>query len=83
MASREWFKQEAALPLLLIVAPDPGQERRLGRVATVTLTDTCGLVICTTTFTRLREQGLLGSIWEQVLPHNEGTNLMPRHTLYL
>jgi predicted transcriptional regulator len=82
VASREWFKQEAALPLLLVVTPDPGQEMRLGRVATATLTDRCGLIIRTTTLTRLREQGLLGPIWDQVLPHSEGTDLMPRRTLY-
>lgn len=83
VASREWFKQEAALPLLLVVTPDPGQELRLGRVATATLTDGCGLIIRTTTLTRMCEQGLLGPIWDQVLPRGEGTDLMPRHTLYL
>ena len=83
VASREWFKQEAALPLLLVVTPDPAQEMRLGRVATAMLTDRCGLIIRTTTLTRLREQGLLGPIWDQVLPHNEGTDLMSRRTFYL
>jgi predicted transcriptional regulator len=63
VASREWFKQEAALPLLLVVTPDPGQEIRFGRVATATLTNGCGLIIRTTTLTRMREQGLLGPIW--------------------
>jgi predicted transcriptional regulator len=82
VASREWFKQEAALPMLLIVAPDPGQERRFGRVATATLTDRCGLIIRTTTLTRVREQGVLGPIWDQVLPYGEGSDLMPRRTLY-
>jgi Replication-relaxation len=82
VASREWFKQEASLPLLLVVTPNSGQERRLARVATATLTDRCGLIIRTTTLTRLHEQGLLGPIWDQVLPHGEGTDLMPRHTLY-
>lgn len=51
VASREWFKQEAALPFLLVVTPDPGQEMRLGRVATATLIDRCGLIIRTTTLT--------------------------------
>jgi len=82
VASREWFKQEAGLPLLLVVTPDPGQEMRFGRVATGTLTNGCELIIRTTTFTRMREQGPLGPIWEQVLPHSEGTDRMPRHTLY-
>ena len=68
--------------MLLVVTPDPGQETRFGRVATATLTDRCGLIIRTTTFTRLREQGLLGPIWDQVLPHSERTVLMPRRTFY-
>ncbi len=55
---------------------------RFGRVATATLTDRCGLIIRTTTLTRMREQGLLGPIWDQVLPPSEGTDLMPRRTLY-
>jgi len=55
---------------------------RFGRVATATLTDRCGLIIHTTTLTRVREKGLLGPIWDQVLPHREGTDLMPRRTLY-
>ena len=78
VASREWFKQEAALPLLLVVTPDSGQERRLGRVVTATLTDNCGLIIRTTTLTRVRQQGILGPIWNQVFPQSEGTNPMPR-----
>jgi len=82
VASREWFKQAAALPLLLVVTPDPGQEMRLGRVATATLADRCGLIIRTTTLTRLCEQELLGPIWDQVLPPSEGTDPMPRRTLY-
>jgi len=56
VASRVWFKQEAALPLLLVVTPDPGQERRLGRVVTATLIDSCELIIVTTTLTRVHEQ---------------------------
>jgi DNA-binding IclR family transcriptional regulator len=83
VASREWFKQEAWLPLLLVVTPDPEQERRLCRVAIATLTDNCGVAVRTTTLTRVHEQGLLGPIWDQILPYCEGTDLMPRRTLYL
>ncbi len=83
VASREWFKQETALPFLLVVTPDPGQERRLGRVARATMTDECGLIIRTTTLTRMQEQGLLGPIWNQVLPYSEGKDLMPRRTFDL
>jgi hypothetical protein len=67
--------------MLLVLAPDPGQERRFGRVASATLTDRCGLIIRITTLTRVREQGLLGPIWDQVLPHSGGTNLTLRRTL--
>jgi DNA-binding MarR family transcriptional regulator len=80
--SREWFKQEATLPFLLVVTPDPGQERRLGLVVTATLTDSCRLIIRSTTLTRVHEQGLLGPIWDQILLRREGTNLMPRCTFY-
>jgi DNA-binding MarR family transcriptional regulator len=83
VASREWFKQEATMPFLLVVTPDPGQERRFGRVARATLTDECGLIIRTTTLTRMHEQGLLGPIWNQVLPHGGGNDLMPRRTFDL
>ena len=82
VASREWFKEKATLPLLLVVTPDPGQEMRLGRVATATLTGGRGLIIRTTTLKRVREQGLLGPIWDQVIPHSEETDLMPRRTFY-
>ena len=82
VASREWFKQETALPLLLVVTPDPGQERRLGRVATATLTDGCGLIIRTTTLTRLQEQGFLGPVWGQVLIHSGMKELTPRSSFY-
>ena len=63
--------------------PFPGQEKRLGRVATATLSDKCGLIIRTTTLTRVYEQGLLGPIWDQDLPHREGIELMPRRRFYL
>jgi hypothetical protein len=82
VASRGWFKQEATLPLLLVVTPDPGQERGLGREVTATLIDSCELIIRTTTLTRVHEQGLLGPIWDQVLPYREGTDLVPRRTFY-
>ena len=82
VAFRGWFKQEAVLPLMLVVTPDPGQERRLGRVATATLTDGCGLIIRTTTLTRLQEQGFLGPVWGQVLIHRGMKELTPRSSFY-
>jgi hypothetical protein len=82
VASRRWFKQEATRPLLLVISPDPEQERRLGRVVRATLTDSCVLTVRTTTLTRVREQGLLGPICDQILPQSEGTNPMPRRIFY-
>jgi hypothetical protein len=83
VASREWFKQEAALPMLLVVTPDPGQERRFGRAVTATLTDRCGPITRTTTLTRACEHGYLGPIWSQELPDSEGTDPVPRRLFYL
>ncbi len=83
VASREWFKREPTLPLLLAVTPDLGQEMRFGRVATATLSDKCGLIIRTTTLTRVSEQGLLSPIWDQILPNREGIDHLPRGMFYL
>ena len=83
VASREWFKQEAALPMLLVVTPDPGQERRFSRAVTATLNDRYGLIIRTTTLIRACEHGYLGPIWSQELPDSEGTNPIPRRMFYL
>jgi hypothetical protein len=83
LASREWFKQEAALPMLLVATPDPGQERRFSRAVTATLNDRCGLITRTTTLTRACEHGYLGLIWSQELPASEGTYPIPRCMFYL
>jgi len=82
VASREWFKQEATLPLLLVVTPNPGQEMRLGRVTKATLTDDCILSIRTTTLTRFRKAGPLGPIWNQVLMCDAMKVLTSRSSFY-
>lgn len=59
--SREWARELRPLPGLLVVTPDPGQEQRIQR-----LTQTCaeaGLVVRTTTATRLEQEGPLAPIW--------------------
>ena len=53
--SREWFREKAGLPLLLVVAPGKEQEMRIARIATAYLAGTPGLVIQTTTATRLAD----------------------------
>ena len=54
------------LPVLVCVAPDIAQERRMQRVAQARLTSTPGLVVWTTTRVLLDEQGPLAPIWLQM-----------------
>jgi DNA-binding MarR family transcriptional regulator len=65
LASREWVRERHALPLLLIVTPEPGQERRVSRPGAELAA--MGLRLFTTTATRLSDQGPLAPIW-QLLP---------------
>jgi len=57
--SREW----ATLPLLVCIAPDIGQVRRIQRVVQAALSRISGLVVCTTTEGMLKEHGPLAPIW--------------------
>lgn len=49
IASREWAREHSMLPVLICVAPDNAQERRVQRVAQDTLTQSAGLIVWTTT----------------------------------
>jgi Replication-relaxation len=71
VASRAWLSESPVLPRLLFVAPDPGQERRIQRVAQGLLADST-LAIYTTTATRLAEQGPLSPIWWLMQPDSSG-----------
>jgi len=82
VASREWFREKAVLPLLLVVAPGQGQEMRIARVITAMLANTPGLVICTTTITRLLDRGPLAAIWYQVLPNRQAAETTLRCLFY-
>jgi hypothetical protein len=62
VTSREWFKEKAGLPLLMVVAPGKEQEMRIALIATALPADAPGLVIQTTTATRLAERGPLTAI---------------------
>jgi len=73
LTSREWARERSLLPRLLCVAPDLAQERRMHRVAQVSLRQRPGLVIRTTTATQLAERGLLAAIWSQVMPLGDGS----------
>lgn len=80
--SREWFKEKGVLPLLLIVAPAKEQEMRIARIAAAFLAGTPGLVIQTTTATRLADRGLLTAIWFRVPSDNMITEMVPRSRFY-
>lgn len=63
--SREWARELRPLPDLLVVTPGPGQEQRIQRLAW-----TCaeaGLMIRTTTVSRLEQQGPLAPVWLTML----------------
>ena len=68
IASREWARERSMLPVLVCVAPDIAQERRMQRVAQARLASTPGLVMWTTTSVLLDEQGPLAPIWLQKRP---------------
>ena len=67
VAYRSWVKEHAVLPLLLTVAADVGQERRIRRVAQQQLAHTPGLVMQMTTASLLATQGPLAPIWWHVV----------------
>lgn len=70
IASREWAREHSMLPLLICVAPDIAQERRLQRMAQARLTSTPGLAVWTTTEVLFNEQGPLSPIWLQSKPQS-------------
>jgi hypothetical protein len=63
IASREWAREHSMLPVLICIAPDIAQERRVQRVAEASLAHTPGLVLWTTTEGLFQEQGPLALIW--------------------
>jgi len=72
VAYRTWVKEHAVLPLLLTVAADLGQERRIRRVAQQQLAQTPGLFMRMTTASLLAGYGPLAPIWSQVVPRDDG-----------
>ena len=70
IASREWARECSMLPVLICVAPDIAQERRMQRVAQARLTSPPGLVVWTTTEVLLNEHGPLAPIWLQGIPQS-------------
>jgi hypothetical protein len=80
--SREWFREKAGLPLLLMVTPGKEQEMRIARIATALLAEAPGLVIHTTTTTRLANRGPLAAIWYQVPSDNKITEMVLRSRFF-
>ena len=70
IASREWARECSILPMLVCVAPDIAQERRMQRVAQARLMSPAGLVLWTTTRMLLNKQGPLAPIWLQSRPQS-------------
>ena len=68
IASREWARERSMLPVLICVAPDIAQEKRMQRVAQARLAETSGLVLWTTTAVLLKEYGPLAPIWLRGYP---------------
>jgi hypothetical protein len=68
IASREWARERSMLPVLVCIAPDIAQERRMQRVALARLTHTSGVVLWTTTAVLLKEHGPLAPIWLRGIP---------------
>jgi hypothetical protein len=68
-ASHEWARERAVLPVLLCVAPDIAQEKRMQRVAQAVLSNVPGLAMRSTTAPQLAAQGPLAAIWLQGSPH--------------
>ena len=68
LRGREWGSYDTkVLPLLLFVVPDRSQELRIGRLAQGILAQE-GMIIRSTTITRLTEYGPLAAIWLPVVP---------------
>jgi predicted transcriptional regulator len=65
IASRAWAREHSMLPVLICVAPDIAQEKRMQRVAQDRLTRSPGVMLWTTTAVLLKEHGPLAPIWLQ------------------
>jgi predicted transcriptional regulator len=82
VTSREWFREQHEMPYLLIVVPGKEQEMRIIRIAEAVLVDTPGLVIQTTTVTRLADQEPLAAIWYKVTTKERSAEMVPRSRFY-
>ncbi|MDQ2904869.1 MAG: replication-relaxation family protein [Chloroflexota bacterium] len=76
---REWAREGAVLPIILLVTPDGGHEERVWRVARSILAST-SLTLRTTTSTRIEHAGPLAPIWYEVLSTSQDDQ--PRRLFY-
>jgi dihydroorotate dehydrogenase len=74
--SREWAREGSQLPVLVCIAPDITQERRMQRVTQASHAHAPGLVLWTTTDVLLHEQCQLAPICLQGIAQ-------PNHTLQI
>jgi predicted transcriptional regulator len=70
IASREWAREHLMLPVLICVAPDIAQEKRMQRIAQDRLTRSPGVVLLTTTAVLLKDHGPLAPIWLHGIPQS-------------
>ncbi len=70
------------MPYLLVVVPGKEQEMRIARIAAAVLVEAPGLVILTTTATRLADQGSLAAIWYQVTTKERSSGMVARTQFY-
>jgi hypothetical protein len=83
VTSHAWFKEQHVMPYLLVIVPGKEQEMRIARIAQARLVNTPGLVIQTTTATRLADLGPLAQIWHQVSPSNDRTETVSRRSFFI
>jgi len=68
IASSEWAREHSMLPVLICVAPDIAQEKRMEQVAQDSFTRSPGVVLWTTTAVLLKDHGPLAPIWLRGIP---------------
>jgi hypothetical protein len=82
VTSYEWFKEHRVMPYLLVVVPGKEQEMRIASIVEDMRMKNTGLVILTTTATRLKDSGPLAQIWYQASPKSERTAMASRGSFF-
>ncbi len=80
--SHEWCKEQHVMPYLLVVVPGKEQEMRIARIVADVLVITPGIVILTTTATRLADLGPFAQIWYQASPKSKRTEMVSRRSFF-